>query len=327
MRLLRPGWLAVLFLVVGGLTIHLAPWAPFHAALREKAADLAAHSFPPVPDALAPGVPGDRVRLSLLSSPRYVEQVRAMVDPRAVALDAGDALARMDGRVFASDAASVRALLDRLGWQRLAVDIEKSDPQTALALAADRAPFTAARRAHFAVFTGLQSLRDLANEHVLLALALLSGLAAFAAWRLAALTRTAWRRSVRARRVPRPEESEWTAPAGMPEVKVVLVATRSALEAVRTAIGEEHVLAATPDAFAFAHGWILAVRENTVWQLVSELGWGDRRLRLWESGDPAGNAEAVIRGAARATTDGSGPLTVIDALHLVGPIAHSEGAI
>ena len=319
MRLVQARWLVTMLAVAAALTVYFWPSAPLHDALHEGMTRLASRAFPDVPAALAPDVPEGRVRVSLLPSPSHVAQVRALVDPKAVAFDTGAALARMDGHVWASDAESVRTLLGRLGWERHRVEVETLDPDAALVRAADRTPLPAARRAHFTFFAGLQSLRDLANAHVLWTMALLGGIAAFATWRLGHLFRAAWRRSTQEGNTQPAPESEWSSPSARPDVKVVLVASRSALEAVRTAIGEEHILASTPDAFAFAHGWILSVRQNTVWQLVSELGWGERRLRVWEAGGPIDNVSDEDRGSAD-------PLTVIDALHLVGPIAHSEGA-
>ncbi len=63
-------------------------------------------------------------------------------------------------------------------------------------------------------------------------------------------------------------------------MRVVLVPDETTLAQLRMAIGEEHVVAATDQAFAFADGWILAARKGSVFELMGELGWRMRPIEL-----------------------------------------------
>ena len=115
------------------------------------------------------------------------------------------------------------------------------------------------------------------------------------------------------------EPSAWHTRHAKAPVRVVLVSDGDTLAHARTAIGEEHVIAATEYAFAFADGWILAVRKGSVFELVSELGWRMRPIEM------STRSELVDEGHALPSVpsdDAGDTLGLLEALHVCGPIAH-----
>jgi hypothetical protein len=101
--------------------------------------------------------------------------------------------------------------------------------------------------------------------------------------------------------------------------RVVLVPDELTLDQVRVAIGEEHIVAASEHAFAFADGWILASRKGSVFELISELGWWMRPLEMATRCELAAEGHAL---SAVPGDDSSDTLVLLEALHVCGPVAH-----
>jgi hypothetical protein len=267
---------------------------------------------PVVPDAWAAQPTQGRVDVTLVHSEALVSGLAAGLSSSEVAMRRPGALALVDGRVFAIGAASARHLLQALAWDGLPITARQLDAASLDRVAAPR-PAPLVWRVQRDAYLGLRSARDLVAAYASfavtsLAVALLLLVHALWTWR----PRRVWR----AQELPAP--SAWRQRRAEKPVRVVLVPDAQTLSQLRMAIGEEHVVAATEHAFAFADGWILAARKGSVFELVSELGWRMRPLEM------ATRAELVGEGHTLSPVgdDGDDTLGLLEALHVCGPVAH-----
>jgi len=268
---------------------------------------------PAVPRAWAPGPTTGGVDVTLLPSLDLVSGIGKGLGGGTIALQERGALALVDGRVFAISVASARDVLRSLRWDGLPISA-----RTATAADLDRfaapAPAPLAWRARLALHLGLRAARGLAAAHPGFAVTTL------AAWLLM------WIHTALVG-LPRPpsrdasetEATTWRRRRTERPVRVVLVPDLATLAQVRVAIGEEHVIAATEHAFAFADGWILAVRKGSVFELASELGWRLRPIEMATRGELAEEGHDL---SPLAGDDPADTLGLLEALHVCGPIAH-----
>jgi hypothetical protein len=266
---------------------------------------------PPVPERWA-ALPGQgRVELFLVGSEGLVSGLAAGLSRAEVARHKRGALALVDGRVLASSAASARSVLRALAWDALPIEARQLD--VTLTRFAPPQPASLAWRAQRDAYLGLRATRDTLAAHPsfgvvsvgaggLLLLHMLLTWRPRRTWRAQDLPASPWRR----RRAERP-------------VRVVLVPDAQTLAQLRLAIGEEHVVAATEHAFAFADGWILAARKGSVFELVSELGWRMRPIEMATRTELAGEGHAL---SPLPGDDGDDTLGLVEALHVCGPVAH-----
>jgi hypothetical protein len=99
----------------------------------------------------------------------------------------------------------------------------------------------------------------------------------------------------------------------------VLVADTTTLMHARTAIGEQHVVAETEHAFAFADGWILAARKGSVFELMDEFCWRMRPIEMPTRSELVGDGHPLNPLAGDGQSD---TLELIEALHVCGPLAY-----
>jgi hypothetical protein len=270
---------------------------------------------PPVPEQWAALPPGGRVELVLVRSDELVKGLAMGLSRSEVAMKRPPgAVALVDGRVFTISVPSARSVLEALSWERLPMTVSQLDTaSTTLFAAPEPAPLAwIARRDAYA---GLKSAREWALAHQgFTATALVSAILLLLHALLTGLPK--WQPRKRALDAP---VSAWRRRRGERPVRVVLVPDATALAQLRTAIGEDNVVAATEHAFAFADGWILAARKGSVFELMSELGWRMRPLEM------ATRSELVSEGfplSPLPSDDGGDTLGVLEALHVCGPVAH-----
>jgi hypothetical protein len=269
---------------------------------------------PPVPETWAALPSGGRVEVTLVSSEGLVRGLSDGLSRSMVALRRTGAVALVDGRIFAISSASVRHVLEALSWDRLPIEARQATAAELDRFAAP-APASLAWHARLLAYVGLRSGRDLLASHpsfsaASLAAAALLFLHAFA-------TGSTGRRR---REVEQPAPSASRRRRAETPVRVVLVSDVETLAQVRTAIGEENIVASTEYAFAFADGWILAVREGSVFELVSELGWRMRPIEMSTRPELLAEGHAV----SPIPSDGDGEtLDLLEALHVCGPLAHA----
>jgi hypothetical protein len=172
------------------------------------------------------------------------------------------------------------------------------------------------------LYKTLRVLRDTAQAH--LSLLVLIALGATLFW---LLTPARYKFAVPVSRST--EETYHAAPQqqGTSAVRVVLVKNNFALDNARVAIGEEHILASSENAFAFARGWILAVRDGSVFDLVDRLGWSHLAIEIFSESDLRhSHVPGVDRGwCAQKSKERGKAYDLVDALSLCGNIAHAEG--
>jgi hypothetical protein len=293
--------------VMVGLGVELSGvdrWLPLNGSLVP----------PEVPPEWAP-VPGDgRVEVSIVSSASLLTAMTAGLSDSEVALARPGAVALVDGRVFAISGASVRSVLHTLAWDRLPMDATQSFSAGTTSFKAPL-PASLTWRAKQRVFAGLNHGRDQVLAHRGFALA-------FFVTALLLLVQAIKNAIPKARRQTGDGElfaSPWRLRHSEPPVRVVLVADAATLAQARTAIGEQHVVATAEHAFAFAGGWILAAKKDSVFELMSELGWHTRAMEMTT------RPELIAEGHALEPLPGEDPsaaLDLIDALHVCGPLAH-----
>lgn len=297
-------------------------------------------ALPELSSHLAPDPRFDQVQVHLFETMSLVDSIAEALGSESVALRVSGAIALVDGRVLAADPAAVRPLLERLHWQDLplAVVDDRASREGTFPVT-EKAPL--AWRAQLGMLIAATAVRDAAQAKPSLALGGLAFtvvlIAGFGVRRFRSIAAVdeespgdvAWSEAQlqvemdRPDPIPLEEEPVRKAPR-LASVRVVLVADHRALQAARIAIGEEHVVGSTRDAFAFAHGWILAVREGSIFELVGELGWDACPVRVFRPGEGLPNGTAwAPRGAIRP----GGALDVVDALQLCGPIAHGGGLL
>lgn len=266
---------------------------------------------PPVPDRWAAPPTEGRVDLILVRSDGFVGGLAAGLSRAEVALHRGGAIALVDGRVFAISAASARSVLRELAWDRLPIDARQLDAPFLYRFAAPH-PAPLAWRLRRDAYLGLRATREFVAAHP--SFAVTSVAVALLLLLRVPLSSRPWRKwSARELETP---VSPWRQRRAERPVRVVLVPDAHTLAQLRMAIGEEHVVAATEHAFAFAGGWILAARKGSVFELVSELGWRMRPIEL------ATRAELVGEGHALSPLpgdDGGDTLGLLEALHVCGP--------
>jgi hypothetical protein len=272
---------------------------------------------PPVPEAWAPLPTSERIDVTLVASAGLVDGLVSGLSGAEIALHQDGAVAFVDGRVFAVNAASARNLLRALAWKGLPIYARQASAAELDTFAAPAA-VPLAWRAHRLAYTGLQRGRELAAAHP-------AGVAASAAvpllFLLAAGLNHLPRRTVTETPSSR-ERSPWRPRLAKVPVRVVLVPDQATLEQVRVAIGEEHIVAASEHAFAFTDGWILAARKGSVFELMSELGWRMRPLEMATRSELAAQGYAL---SAVPRDDGSDALGLLEALQVCGPLAHGTG--
>lgn len=271
---------------------------------------------PPVPESWAAMPAGGRVDVTLVSSLGVLRALGDGLSGAEVAMQRPGALALVDGRIFAVSGASTHRLLRALSWEGLPIEARPGSTAELSRFTAP-APASLAWQARQHAYAGLRTSRELLAEHpsftaAALATAILLLLQAFARGL------PARHASERDERDPS-QSSAWRRRRAQSPVRVVLVSDVTTLMQVRTAIGEEHVVAAAEHAFAFANGWILAVRKGSVFELVSELGWRTRPIEM------VTRPELVAEGHALSpvpSDDATDALDLLEALHVCGPVAH-----
>jgi hypothetical protein len=277
---------------------------------------------PPVPEAWAVLPTEGRIQLTLAPSQDLVSGLAAGLSRSEVALHRGGAVALVDGRVFAIGAVPARELLRALAWDDLPMEVRQAGPGSLDRFHAPR-PAPLAWRTQRDAFLALDRAHELVAAYPSLAVTTLGCAVVFLLHTL--LTRKPRRRATRRRWWPQRgvdlTPSAWRIRRAQKPVRVVLVPDRTTLAHVRAAIGEENVVAGNDHAFAFADGWVLAVRKGSVFELVSELGWRMRPLEM------ATRAELIGEGHALSPVgdDGGDTLELLEALHVCGPLAHGTG--
>ncbi|MGH0031910.1 MAG: hypothetical protein ACQGVC_19140 [Myxococcota bacterium] len=256
--------------------------------------------------------PSGRVDVTLVDSEAVVAALASGLSSAEVAHARPGALALVDGRVYAIGTASARQVLRALAWDGLPIDVRQV-AAAELDVFAAPTPATPAWRARRHAWVELNRARDLAAAHPGFALA---GLTTGSLLLLNAFLSLRPRR--RREGLP-PEPTPWRRRRAEAPVRVVLVPDAATLAQVRVAIGEEHVVASTEHAFAFADGWVLAVRKGSVFELLGELGWRMRPIEMTSRSELAGEGHAL---SPLPGDDPADALGLLEALHVCGPLAH-----
>ena len=270
---------------------------------------------PQVPETWAALPSTGRVEVTLVASEGLVSGLAGGLSGFEVALHRTGALALVDGRVFAVSVASATNILRDLSWDGLPIDTRQASVAELEGFAIP-APATLAWWTRQRAYAGLRGTRDFLAAYPSFSVTTL----ATALLLVLNLVRSG-PATGRSRDASRPElkPSPWRRRRAEIPVRVVLVPDAVTLAQIRTAIGEEHVVAATEHAFAFADGWILAVREGSVFELVSELGWRMRPIEMATRTELIGEGHALspVPGDERADA-----LGLLEALRVCGPVAH-----
>lgn len=266
-----------------------------------------------VPEAWAAMPSEARVRVALVRSPELLSALAAGLSGAEVALERAGALVLVDGRVFAISGAAVRSALHALAWGALPIDAHQAS-------VAELERFVAPARASLAWqaqrhgYLALRAARDFLAAYpsfcvTSVATALLLLLHAFA-------TGSALRGPGTVRELPL---SAWRRRRAEAPVRVVLVSDTATLMHLRTAIGEENVVAEAEQAFAFADGWILAARKGSVFELMGEVGWRMRPIEMATRSELVGEGHSL---SPLPGDDSNDTLELLEALQVCGPLAH-----
>lgn len=298
--------------VLLGFAISIAVGAVVAFAGLERWLPEGIAGVPPVPAHWAAQPSEGRVDVTLVSSQGLVDALADGLTGAERAHHRPGALALVDGRVFAVSGASARQLLRALAWDRLPIEAHVAAAGETSRFAAPQ-PASLGWRAQRHAYLGLRSSRDLLAAHPGFGLATL-GTAIL-------LLLHAFLRSVprRGDALPEVARSPWRRRRAEQPVRVVLVPDLTTLAQVRVAIGEEHVVAASEHAFAFADGWILAAHKGSVFELVGELGWRMRPIEMATRSELVGEGHAL---SPLAGDEAGDPLGLLEALHVCGPVAH-----
>lgn len=305
MKRFLAGLAICLFVGVGIELSGLGHWVERRVAL----------SPPPIPGSWAPTPPAGAVEVTLVASAGYLQTLAVGLSESEIAIRRPEALALVDGRIYAAHADAARHVLSTLAWDGLPIEARIATTSELSRLEAP-APAGLGWRARHHAHVGLRAGRDLIARYPSASVA---SLATAVALLIQSLTRTDRTGSSR-QPFSRPHRD---APSRFVEapVRVVLVPDVESLAHVRTAIGEEHVVGATEHAFAFSDGWILAARKGSVFELVGEIGWHTRPLEM------AARPDLVAEGHTLSPVPSDGAadtFDVLEALQLCGPLAHGS---
>ncbi len=278
-------------------------------------------ALPGVPDFLTPSLSAEEIQVQIMESPEQVAAVAKAAGSNVVVAQRPGVALLVDGQLFASNIAAVVPLLYSLGWEKLPVVV--NEPQAGVSYTLPKASAKGVEVSaglHF--YRALRGLGEVAPAHFPL-LALMA-MGAALGW----LFRPACHKFLTlVSRHGAEGGDEGLQDQQSSGVRVVLVKDHFALKNARVAIGEEYILAFNNDAFAFASGWILAVRDHTVFDLLDKLGWSDRPVEIFSESDLRRSpVPGVDRSwCAEKQVKRGQALALVDALSLCGSIAHAEG--
>jgi hypothetical protein len=250
-----------------------------------------------------------------------VAAVAKVAGARAVVTQHPGAALLIDGQLFTSNPTAVIPLLSSQGLEHLPIVVNQLSKGVSYTLPETNGTGLESLL-QLQLYKTLRVLRNTAQAH--LSLLVLIALGATLFW---LLTPARYKFAVRVSRSAKETYHEVPQQQGASAVRVVLVKNRFALDNARVAIGEEHILASSENAFAFARGWILAVRDGSVFDLVDHLGWSHLAIEIFSESDLRHSPVPGVERSwcAEKPKERGKAFELVDALSLCGNIAHAEG--
>lgn len=278
-------------------------------------------TLPGIPNSLGPSLGADEIQVQIMKSPEQVAALAKVAGPMAVVAQRPGVALLIDGQLFSSNPTAISPLLSSLGLEHLPIVVNQLAKGVSYTLP-DINSGRLESSLQLQLYKTLQVLRDTVQAHLLFFVLVALGAALF--W---VLTPARYKFATQATRFAEEIYREAPKQQATSAVRVVLVKNRFELKNARVAIGEEHILAATENAFAFARGWILAVRDGSVFDLIDHLGWSHMGIEIFSESDMR---DSPIPGVDRSwcaakPRERGKAYDLVDALSLCGGIAHAEG--
>lgn len=278
--------------------------------------------YPSLPSPVPPTLNVEAIQVQMVASPEQVAAIAKLAGWNAVMAKRPGAVLLIDGQIFASDYAAVNSLTSSMRLEELPLVFHEQQRAGSYTL-----PQAGSQSLNSSLqllaYKTIQSIQEGMRAYPSLIAMVCLGVVLLV-WLLPSRVKVSPKAYSHARVGTHREKPK---PAEKYSVRVVLVKTHFALENARVAIGARHILASNKDAFAFANGWILAVRDHTVFELLDSLGWSHRGVELFSESDLRHSDIPGVDDSWQADSpaERGQPLALVDALSLCGRIAHSQG--